>query len=93
LTAFVWVITGLAKFVSQVLDLDGLVVALDRKDFAEDALDAMILSLVRRDVVLQKGVVEAGLDLGEIRNGVAGAATAEVTDLGGLETADGASCH
>ena len=93
LPAFIWIVSRLAKFVPQVLDLDSLVVALDRKDLAEHALDAMILPLVRRHVVLQKRVVEPRLDLSQVGNGVACAAAAEVTDLGGLETADGASCH
>jgi hypothetical protein len=46
LSALVRLIAGLAKFVSHVLELDGFVVALDRKDFPEHALDALVLPLV-----------------------------------------------
>ena len=93
LAALVWIVPGLSELIPQVLDLDGLVIAFDRENLTEHALDPVILPLVRRHVVLEKRVIEASLDLGEIGNGVADAAAAEVTNLSGLETADGASCH
>ena len=93
LAALVGAIPRLAEFVPQVLDLHRPVVALDREDLPQHPLDALILALVRRHVVLQEGVVKPRLDLGQIGDVMAGAAAAEVTDLCGLETADGASCH
>ena len=93
LTALVRIVPRLSKFVSQILELDGLVVALDREDFPQHSFDALVLPLRRQNVVLEKRIVEPRLDLGEIRNRLSDAAAAVGTNLGGLETADGTSCH
>ena len=93
LTALVWIISRLTKFVPQILDLDRLIVALDRENLPEHALDPMILSLIRRHIVLQKCVVEPSLDFSQVRNRMTDTATTEVTDLGGLKTTNGTSCH
>ena len=93
LSALVGAVPRLPEFVPQILDLDGPVVALDREDLPQHALDALVLPLGGRHVVLQELVVEPGLDLGQIGDEMANATAAEVANFTGLETADGASCH
>jgi hypothetical protein len=93
LPALVGRISRLAEVVAEIFELDRLVVALDREDLPQHSLDALIFPLVGSDVVLQKRFVEAGLDFGEVGDDVTGAAAAKLTDFGGLESANGASCH
>ena len=93
LAAFVRIVARLAEFVPQILDLDGLVVALDREDFPKHTLDALVFPLVRSDIVLQEAVIKPGLNFGEVGNRMAGATAAEVTNFRGLKATNGASCH
>ena len=93
LTAFVGIVAGLSQFVADVLELDGAVIALDREDFPKNTLDALVLALQRRGVVLEKAIVKARLDFSEVRNRVACAAASVTADLGGLEATDGACGH
>ena len=48
LAAFFGRVARLAQFVAQVLELDRLVVALDREDFAQHAFQAVVFALFRR---------------------------------------------
>ena len=93
LATFVRVVAGLAQLVADILQLDGLVVTLDRENLAQNPLDPLILTFVGRNIVLEKAIIKPSLDFREIGDGMAGAPAAEVANLGGLEAADGASCH
>ena len=54
LAAFVRLVARLAQLVAQVLELERLVVALDREDLAQHAFQAFVLALVGRRLVLQE---------------------------------------
>ena len=66
LPALVRVIPRLAQVVLQELELERLVIALDRKDLAKNPFQARFLSLVVRRVGLQKPLVAPRLDLGQV---------------------------
>ena len=86
LAAFVGLVAGLAQLVADVFEPQRLVVAFDRENLAKHAFDALIGALLRRDVVLEKGLVTASLNFRKIRNGVRRAQAAEATDFLGAET-------
>ena len=81
LAALVGVVARLAEVVVEVLELEGLVVALDREDLAEDPLEARVAPLVGRQVGLEEPLVAAGLDLGEVGYGELVGDPAEVPSL------------
>ena len=62
LAAFVGVVARLAQVVVEIFELEGLVVALDREDFAEDPFEPRVAPLVDRQVGLEEPLVAAGLD-------------------------------
>ncbi len=66
LATLVRLVPRLAQLVAQVFEPQRLVVAFDRKDFAQHRLDPLIDPLAGGLVVLQEPLVTAGLDLGEI---------------------------
>ena len=68
LAAFVRLVARLAQLVAQVLELERLVVALDREDLAQHAFEAVVLALVGGRFVLQERCVAVGLDLRQIGN-------------------------
>ncbi len=93
LTTFVRFVARLAKLVVQVLEPQGFVVAFDREDFAQDALDALVFALVVRCFELQKRVVAARLDVGKTRDVPLVFARAETTDFFRAETSVCRSGH
>ena len=68
LPALVGIVPRLAQIVPEVFQLQCLVVALDREDFAEDAFQSGVGSLFGGIVGLEEPLVAAGLDLGQIGN-------------------------
>ncbi len=68
LAAFVGVVPRLAEVVMEVFELEGLVVALDRENLGEDALEPGLAPLVGGQVGLEEPRVAAGLDLSEVRH-------------------------
>ena len=56
----------LADFVVAELELDLLVVALDRENFGEHGLQALVLALVGGDFLLEKILVGIELDLDQV---------------------------
>ncbi len=79
LAAFIRLVARLAELVAQVLELELLVVAFDREDFAQHAFQAFVFALFRRGIVLQEARVALRLDLGEIGNRVGIATAAEAS--------------
>ena len=69
LAALVGIVPGLAQVIAKVFQLEGLVVALDREDFAEDAFEPRVGPLFGRQIVgLEESLVAPGLDLGQVGN-------------------------
>jgi len=93
LAALVGLVAGLAQLVADILQAQRLVVALDGKDLAEDALQALVLALLPGDFVLQEGRVAAGLDLRQIGRRVGVTAAAEMPGLLGLQSPLGCGRH
>ena len=93
LAALVRLVAGLAQLVAEELQAERLVVALDGKDLAQHALDPLVLALLPGNLVLQEGIVAAGLDLGQVRDPMRGPLTAEATDFLGLNASLGGSRH
>ena len=93
LPALVGLVARFAQFVAEVLQPQRLVVAFDGEDFPQHALDPLVLPLLPGHFVLQKGVVAAGLDFGQVGNGVGGREAAEATDFLGLEPSLGGGGH
>src|SRR6185437_8694598 len=86
LAAFVGFVPRLAQLVAKVLQLQRLVVALDREDLAQHAFDALVLALLGSDVQLQESFVAASLNFREIGNALVLANRAKATDFLGAET-------
>ena len=93
LTTFIGIVSRLPQLIPEILEFDRLVVALDRENLPKHTLDPLILPLRRRNPVLKKRIEKTRLDLSEVGDWLANAAAAVMTNLGGLETADGAGCH
>ena len=68
LAALIDVVFGLVERVADELDRGGLREVLDREDALEHALQADVLTLVQRDVLLQKLLVALLLDVDEVRD-------------------------
>src|SRR5262249_23545341 len=83
LAAFFGRITRLARFVAQVLEFDRLVVALDWKDLAQHAFQAVILAFIGRGLFLQELLVAFGLNFRQVGDDVRFAAAAEAAALAG----------
>src|SRR5262249_25921399 len=66
LPAFVGAVAGLAQLVLDELQVERLVVALDREDLSEHRLQPDVLTLLRRQVELEEAVVGLGLHLGQV---------------------------
>src|SRR6202044_3149162 len=74
--------------------VEGLVLALDREDLAEDPFEARVAPRVGRQVGLEESLVAAGLDLGEVGYGDLVGDPAEVPSLARDDTTDrGRSGH
>ncbi len=85
LPALVRFVARLAQIVAQVFELDRFVVALDRKDFAEHTLQAVVFAIDRRgSIVLQEPRVAFGLDFCQVGDVVGNTSTPKGTDFGGL---------
>ena len=82
LAALVGVVARLAQVVVEILELERLVVALDREDLAEDPFKPGVAPLVDRQVGLEESLVASGLDLRQIRNRKLVGDPAEVPFLG-----------
>ena len=67
LPALVGVVARLAQVVAEVFELEGLVVALDREDFAEDAFQSRVGPLLGGIVGLEEPLVAAGSGSGSGR--------------------------
>jgi hypothetical protein len=74
-------VAGLAEIVLHVLELDRLVIALDREDLAQHRLQAVVLALLDGNVVLEKRFVAGRLDLGEVGDRKNFSAAAETTNF------------
>ena len=68
LTALFWSVTGLAQFEPQVLERSGRVVTCDRENFPQNPFEPLILSLVRSDILLEKGFVGGRLEHRQVRD-------------------------
>ena len=84
LAALVGLVARLAQVVLDVFQLERLVVALDREDFAEDPFQARVGALLGRDVGLEEPLVAAGLDLGQVGDRELVVDPAEIPWLGGV---------
>ena len=93
LAALVGLVARLAQLVAEIFQPQRLVVAFDGEDLAQHALDPLVLALLPGHFVLEKGLVAAGLDLGQIGDGVRGALAAEATDFLGLDASLGGGSH
>ena len=70
LPAFVGLVARFSQLVADVFQPQRLVVAFDGENFPQHALDPLVLALLPGHLVLEKGGVAAGLDLGEIGDAV-----------------------
>src|SRR5262249_55937325 len=86
-------VARLAQLVADVLQLQILVVAFDRKDLAQHALDALVFALIAGYVVLQEILVAARLNLCEIGDGKQFTAAAEAANFLRGDATLGRSCH
>ncbi len=86
LTAFVGRVAGFAQLVPVVLERNLLVVAFDREDLAQHALQALVLPLLGRHVILQEGGIADSLDLREIGSQKRLATAAKTTDFLGFKS-------
>ena len=66
LAALVGFVARLAQVELDVFQLQGLVIALDREDLAEDPFQPRVGSLLGGDVGLEEPLVAPGLDLGQV---------------------------
>ncbi len=92
LTALVGVVARLAQVVVEILELERLVVTLDRENLAEDPFQPGVAALVDRQVGLEEPLVASRLDLRQIRNGKIIGDPAEVAFLGRDNSPHGSRC-
>ena len=85
LATLVRLVARLSQLVADILQAERLVVALDGENFAQYALDPLVLSLRPGGLVLQEGLVAAGLDFRQIGDGIRGSQAAKATSFLGLE--------
>ncbi len=93
LAALVRLVARLAQLVADVLQAERLVVAFDRENFAKHAFDALVLALLPGHLVLQEGVVAAGLDLGQVGDRIGRALRTEAANFLGLDASLGGCRH
>jgi hypothetical protein len=79
--ALVGRVARLGEVVADVLQAQVPVVALDREDFAEERLEAVVLALVGGDLFLEEFLIRLDLNVDEIRDRQRVAALAEVAHL------------
>ena len=92
LAALVGVVARLAQVVVEILELERLVVTLDRENLAEDPFQPGVAALVDRQVGLEEPLVASRLDLRQIRNGKIIGDPAEVAFLGRDNSPHGSRC-
>ena len=86
-------VAGFAELVVQVLQRAVTVVTADRKDFAQHALQTMVLALFRINVFLQKSRIRNGLQRRQVWQLKGCKAGSKVANAGGLEATLGRGCH
>ncbi len=86
LAAFVGLVARLAEFVAEILQPERLVVALDREDLPQHALQPLVLPLRPVRLVLEELGVALGLDRSQIGRFVGGLQASKMTDFLGLKT-------
>ena len=85
LPTFIRLVAGLAQLVPDILQAERLVVAFDREDFPQHALDSLVFSLRPGSLVLQKRLITASLDFRQVRDQIRGSEAAKATSFLGLE--------
>ena len=79
LAALVGLVARFAQLVADVLQAERFVVAFDGEDFAQHALDPVVLPLLPGSLMLQKDLVAASLDFRQIGDKVGGSEAAKAT--------------
>ncbi len=85
LAALVGLVTRLAEFVADVLQAERLVIAFDGEDLPQYAFHPLVVPLRSRDLILQKSLVAARLDFGQVGDEVRRSKAAEATNFLRLE--------
>ena len=89
LPALVGIVARLAQVEAEVLELECLVIALDREDLPEDALQTRVAPLLGGIIGLEETLVAARLDLGQVGDRKLVVDPAEIPFLGGDDAPHG----